>query len=382
MPPSVVLKIPLSVGRYQMTGRTDAGIPGAHRARDPETDGLVTVYLYPDDAAAARRTERALAAPEHPNVLRVIDAGREGSFSYLVTEWVDGATLARRIQSHSRLPEADVIRFLAQVGQAMDFARTGDEVPFPLTAAHVLIRQDGVAKVIPFELPGEEAAREAAAGKGVPFAEVIFALGTTLHESLTGWPWAPPEEPPPGRRRRYYAPPPRPAGLTDRAERAVRRATDPDPAKRPPSCAEFLRLLRARPVNAGAPKPDRRQGARAVENRRGYVRYSLGLGANCTIRSSVFEDAPPSTELWPLVVQDVSAGGIGILLARRCEAGTELSVELTGDAGRAPRSLPVKVVHVRKELHGHWAHGCTFLQPLDDAELLALVNHLGRSETA
>jgi hypothetical protein len=365
-----------------MTSSTDAGIPGAYRARDPETGGLVTVYLYPDGADAARRTERALAAPVHPNVLRVIDAGREGGFSYLVTEWVDGATLARRIESHSRLPEADVIRFLAQVGQAVDFARKGDEVPFPLSAARVLIRQDGVAKVIPFELPGEEAAPDSEAGKPVPFADVIFALGTTLHEALTGLPWAPPEEPPPGRRRRYHAPPPRPAGLTDRAERGIRRATDPDPAKRPPSCAEFVKLLRTRPVNAGAPKPDRRQGTRAGENRRGYVRYSLGLGANCTIRSSVFEDAPPSAELWPLVVQDVSAGGIGLLLARRCEPGTELSVELTGDAGRAPRSLPVKVVHVRKELHGHWAHGCTFLTPLDDAELLALLDHLVRPEIA
>jgi hypothetical protein len=381
MPPSVVLKIPLSVGRYQMTGRTDAGIPGAYRARDPDTDGLVTVYLYPHDSAAASRAERALVAPEHPNVLRVIDAGREGAFSYLVTEWVDGATLARRIESHSRLPEADVVRFLAQVGQAMDFARKGDEAPFPLSAARVLIRQDGAAKVIPFELPGEGAAPDSGSGKPAPFAEVILALGATLHEALTGQPWAPPE-PPTGRRRRHHATPPRPAGLTERAERAIRRATDPDPAKRPPSCAEFVKLLRTRPVNAGAPKPDRRQGARAVENRRGFVRYSLGLGANCTIRSSVFDHAPPSTELWPLVVQDVSAGGIGILLARRCEPGTELSVELAGDAARAARALPVKVVHVRKELHGHWAHGCTFLTPLDDAELLALLNHLVRPETA
>lgn len=95
-----------------------------------------------------------------------------------------------------------------------------------------------------------------------------------------------------------------------------------------------------------------------------------------------FADGPLSTEVWPLVVQDLSAGGIGILLARRCEPGTELSVEMTGDTGRRLCSLPVTVVNVRKELHGHWSHGCAFLTPLTDGELLSLLNHLVHPESA
>jgi hypothetical protein len=169
--------------------------------------------------------------------------------------------------------------------------------------------------------------------------------------------------------------------LTDRTERAIRRATDPEPTKRPATCAEFLKILRGRPLTAGTPKPDSRPSAEA-DNRRGCVRYALGVGSNCTIHTSVFDDAPAfeSQEVWPLVVQDVSATGIGLLLARRCEPGTELAVEVATGSDRSVRSLPVRVVRVRKDNYGHWMHGCAFLAPLDQPELTALVGHIGRTD--
>jgi hypothetical protein len=135
--------------------------------------------------------------------------------------------------------------------------------------------------------------------------------------------------------------------------------------------------LRTRPLTAGTPKPDSRPTGASGEDRRGYIRYSLGVGANCTIDTSVFDGERQSSEIWPLVVQDVSLTGIGILLARRCEPGTILSVEV-GGTGRTARSLPVQVVRVRKDNFGHWTHGCMFLTPLDEPELHTLLEHLGR----
>lgn len=393
---------PLSVGRYPLIGRAGTGINDGYRARDPETDGLVTVYLFPNDSAAgARRVDRLSATfevvskLEHPNILRVTDFGTEGGFGYLVTEWVEGSTLARMIEVHSRLPENNVIRFLAQVGQAMDYARKDDLVPCRINPTNVLVRSDGVVKVIPFELPGNEEtppvavpglikpqfaaklAEEQARVKSFPFYELIFGMGTTLHEALTGMMWVPPSSPSSSRRRR---PPPRPIGLTERTEKAIKKATDSDPTKRPASCAEFVKLLRGRPITAGTPKLDSRPPSSAGDNRRAYVRYALGTGANCTINSSVLEYDRPSTEIWPLVVQDVSLGGIGILLARRCEPGTELTVELMGGSDRSPRSLAVRVVRVRKDQYGHWMHGCEFFTPLEETELNALINYLGKAE--
>lgn len=394
---------PLSVGRYQLAGRAGTGIAEAYRARDPETNNLVTVYLFPDEFTdPTRRPDRLSAmldivAPlEHPNILRVLDAGRDGKSGYVVSEWAEGTTLARMIEVHSRLPEGNLIRFLAQAGQAMDFARQGQMALCRLTPTNVLIRNDGVAKVIPFELPGETATpplpiaglvksefvaklvTERANGKPVSFPELIFSLGTTLHEALTGQVWVRPDPTP---RRRSRTVPSRLPGLTERTERAIRQATDADPSKRPESCADFLKLLRSRPLSAGTPKSDVRPPAVATENRRGSVRYALGMGANCQIHASVFDGDPPSSEVWPLVVQDVSVTGIGLLLARRCEPGTELRVELLSESERKPRGLPVKVVRVRKDQYGHWMHGCMFLTPLDEAELDTLLNCMGRAET-
>ena len=80
------------------------------------------------------------------------------------------------------------------------------------------------------------------------------------------------------------------------------------------------------------------------------------------------------------MVQDVSASGIGLLIARRCEPGTVLTVEAGLGSTRA--ALPVRVVRVRKDNFGHWVHGCAFLQPLAEQELYALVEHLGRHDVA
>src|SRR5690242_19612590 len=98
---------PLAVGRYQLISRAGTGIENAYRARDPDAN-LVAVYLFPGIfAGPSPRTDRLKAAFEatltldHPNILNVIDYGREGDFGYLVTEWAEGTTLARMIEVHT-----------------------------------------------------------------------------------------------------------------------------------------------------------------------------------------------------------------------------------------------------------------------------------------
>jgi hypothetical protein len=74
-----------------------------------------------------------------------------------------------------------------------------------------------------------------------------------------------------------------------------------------------------------------------------------------------------------VVVRDVSAGGIGVLAARRFEPGTELSVELATGPGGRPRRLAATVVRVKVDRAGHWVHGCAFKTPLDTEQLRALL---------
>jgi eukaryotic-like serine/threonine-protein kinase len=262
-PPSVPKTVPLTIGRFAITGRAGIGVSNAYRARDPE-DGLAAVYLFAKDSVAKGSVLdrlasvcEACAAVEHPNVLRVLDCGPEGASAYLATEWVEGTTLGRLVEMHARLPEANVIRFAAQIGQALDHTRAGDEALCRPEPTNVLIRNDGCTKLIPFGLPPENEpplggaptllkpefagslALDYAGVKRVPFAEAMFSLGTLIFHALTGSAWAPP---PLGARRRRT--PPRPTGLTERTERAIRRATDPDtrpsaPRRAPSSSKSF-----------------------------------------------------------------------------------------------------------------------------------------------
>ncbi|MCI0704819.1 MAG: PilZ domain-containing protein [Planctomycetia bacterium] len=412
---------PLSVGHYALSGRVGLGTAGdVYRARDTETDALVAVHLFPLARAKEAKIDyvaefQEAVACEHPNILRILDFGQEGAFAYLVTEWVDGTSLARMIEAHARLPEDTVVRVLAQVGQAIDYARKGKHKVCPVNSFNILIRNDGVAKILPAGAgaeveppapPPPPPSRSAPQPSWrlpmsydptpppppppppPPIDDPVFLMATTLYEALTGGLWVapePPAPPVPGQRRRSRSRTPKLAvGLTERTDKIIRRATDHDPAKRPATCAEFLKLLRGRSLSSGNAKTDSRPTPVASDERRAYVRYALGVGSNCTINTSLFDipeggSLSESQEIWPLVVKDVSAGGVGILLARRCEVGTELLIELV-TANRTPRILPVTVVRLRRDNLGHWMHGCQFHTPLEEDELNALLNHLGRSE--
>src|SRR5438046_758746 len=82
---------PLSIGRYELSGRVGTGQTGMlFRARDSETQNFVAVQLIPSDAIDRAHFDRLnaefqRALPlEHPNILRLLDFGRESSFVYLV----------------------------------------------------------------------------------------------------------------------------------------------------------------------------------------------------------------------------------------------------------------------------------------------------------
>jgi serine/threonine protein kinase len=402
---------PLSVSRYQLSGKVGTGILGSvYRGRDTETELLAAVHIidsqFTDEPGIIdhlRSEYRNAAQFEHPNILRLLEFGQEAGYWYLVTEWVDGITLGQMIEAHSRLPEETAVRIMTQVGQAVDYSHAVGYTHCAVRPSNVLIRNDGVAKLVAFEpaicyvdsrgaparlARGTAGGTSPTASKNLSFGAVLRSLGATLYEAATGLQWVDPGPPPPpvpGQRRvrsRSSRPRTRVTGLTERVELAVRWATDYDPAKQPVSCAEWLKILRSKSRAAATPRPDARTPQEQTDERRASVRFAVGVGSSCTINTSVFDDHPTeqtdASAIWPLVVRDVSTTGIGILLARRCEPGTELLIELMSEGSQVARSLPVTVVRVRRDTLGHWVHGCQFPMPLDEAALAAVLEHLGR----
>lgn len=78
-------------------------------------------------------------------------------------------------------------------------------------------------------------------------------------------------------------------------------------------------------------------------------------------------------ESWPATVRDLSTSGIGIIINRRFEPGTLLSVDLEDADHTAQRSLLVRVMRAAQEAPDSWVHGCAFTHPMSEAELLDLM---------
>src|SRR3954452_12843602 len=89
----------LVMGRYRVGKRLGAGGFGAvHEAIDERLDRWVAVKVIHAEGAAPQRARReavAAARLDHPGIVAVFDAGEEDGSRYLISELVEGRTLAQ-----------------------------------------------------------------------------------------------------------------------------------------------------------------------------------------------------------------------------------------------------------------------------------------------
>jgi hypothetical protein len=77
---------------------------------------------------------------------------------------------------------------------------------------------------------------------------------------------------------------------------------------------------------------------------------------------------------WSGKVQNISRGGLCLVIGRRFELGTLLAIDVQGRVGDLPsRSLLARVVHVAVSPGGSWMLGCSFTNELTDEELKILL---------
>jgi hypothetical protein len=98
------------------------------------------------------------------------------------------------------------------------------------------------------------------------------------------------------------------------------------------------------------------------DDRRVWVRYCCELEITC---QSAHEPAPLRLSA---KVQDISLGGINLLVNCQFEPGAMLSVDLPGSHSRSSQVLAY-VVRVNREGPGEWSVGCAFASELGDEDL-------------
>jgi serine/threonine-protein kinase len=337
---------------------------------------------------------RAASQLEHPNVVRALDIGTDGTISYLVFELIDGISLMDRVTRLGPLPEGEAVGIITQVAQALHYAHLRSVVHRDVKPDNILLLPDGRAKLTDFGLAkdynDDQGLTMATSGLGTPsfmapeqFAAAktadarcdVYSLGATLYTAVTGQLAYTEKTPLAVLTRKLSGDPPSARavvpGLGRRVDDAIRAALQGDPDRRPQTCLEFFKLLTARSrFDDGT--GEHPVGTPTGNDRRAAVRHTIGVGACGAVDPSAIAGVRRAPEEWPLVVRDVSAGGAGVLLARRFEPGTELQIELPADEA-APRRFTARVVRVEPRAAGHWAHGCVFPEPLRDEDIRALL---------
>lgn len=246
-------------GRYRILNLLGRGGMGeVYRADDLRLGQPVALKFLPDAVAtdAMRLAQfhnevRTARQVSHPNICRVYDIGEANGLLFLSMEFVKGEDLATSLRRIGRFPEDKATDIARQLCAGLAAAHERGVLHRDLKPANVMLDEAGKVRLMDFGLATVGAvedvrvgtpaymAPEQLLGRGVTERSDIYALGLVLYELFTG-------------RRAFTAStlnelieqhqsgsltPPRAIvpTLDPAIDRAILRALDPDPARRPGS---------------------------------------------------------------------------------------------------------------------------------------------------
>jgi eukaryotic-like serine/threonine-protein kinase len=209
-------------GPYEIRSPLGAGGMGeVYRAQDTRLDRTVAIKILPKemslDPVRKQRFEReakTISGLNHPNICVLFDVGSQDGVDYLVMEYVEGESLAERLEKGA-LPLEQTLNYGAQIADALDKAHRAGIVHRDLKPGNIMLSANG-AKLLDFGLAKPAAALvsemtlttshppspvtqegivvgtvqymspEQIEGKEVDGRSDIFSLGAVLYEMLAG----------------------------------------------------------------------------------------------------------------------------------------------------------------------------------------------------
>lgn len=212
-----------------------------------------------------RREAHAAARLNHPSIVAVYDTGSDDGTHYIVTELVEGETLAELLARGEPLPPQRVVDISTEIARALAAAHERGVVHRDVKPGNVMLTPEGRVKVVDFGIAraaGVESGTrsglvlgsapylspEQARGEPGDERSDIYALGCVMYEMLTGQPPFTADTPVATLYLHVHeqAPPPSSVGeVPADLEAIVLRCLEKDPAARFQSATEFEHALGA-----------------------------------------------------------------------------------------------------------------------------------------
>jgi serine/threonine protein kinase len=101
----------------------------------------------------------------HPNVITIFDIGEAKAIHYIATEFVEGETLRQRM-TRGPLGVSEALAIAVQVASALDVAHQAGVVHRDIKPENLMLRPDGLIKVLDFGLAKLAEAQEVQNGDG------------------------------------------------------------------------------------------------------------------------------------------------------------------------------------------------------------------------
>src|ERR1700676_1535092 len=211
------------LGPYEILSAIGAGGMGeVYKARDTRLDRIVAIKVLPshlaDRSELRERFEReakTIASLNHPHICTLYDTGHQDDIDFLVMEYIEGETLAQRLQK-GPLPIQQVLQYAVEIADALDKAHRKGITHRDLKPGNVMLTKSGT-KLLDFGLAKlkQEAApatpesqlptmKSAITGQGMMLGTLqymapeqveakevdartdIFAFGAVVYEMATG----------------------------------------------------------------------------------------------------------------------------------------------------------------------------------------------------
>ncbi|MFN8632311.1 MAG: serine/threonine-protein kinase [Chloroflexota bacterium] len=263
-----------ALGPYRLSAPAGAGgMAQVWRAYDTRLDRYVAIkFLSPQYATDStylerfRREARAISRLDHPNILTIFDFGEQAGWTYMVSPFLGGGTLAARL-GRGPWPVAEALPILESLASALDYAHAEGIVHRDVKPSNVLMNERGRLVLSDFGIARmvEGSATLSLAGVvvGTPMymspeqadgspagpSSDLYSLGIVAYEMLTGRPPYVAETPLALLRAHVDRPLPPPRSLNPLlsipVEAVLFKVLAKSSADRFPTCTAFVAALRS-----------------------------------------------------------------------------------------------------------------------------------------
>jgi predicted Ser/Thr protein kinase len=154
----MMLSTGAKLGPYEILSAIGAGGMGeVYRARDTRLNRIVAIKVLPahlaDRAELRERFDReakTIASLNHPHICTLYDTGHQDDIDFLVMEYLEGETLAQRLQK-GPLPLAQVLQYAIEISDALDKAHRKGVTHRDLKPGNIMLTKAGT-KLLDFGL--------------------------------------------------------------------------------------------------------------------------------------------------------------------------------------------------------------------------------------